>query len=792
MEVNREPDEKKDLVPLLRMLRKDARRLRATLKSDLMSFQIGENGSFYTLPDSDKAGISIASSCTALMALSDPDTIEDLDPRAADSVRLECQSSSMSFDTGTEDVTKHETHSQVSSEQVLSGPNKGAAKSAETSTAKPTANIETASSVTASRPAEQVSKKAWAKALFRGIVQTKWNTSKLDDLNAFSTSMVMRAAGFLVASGTFTSSEVAALKHPWTPVVPVEGEKVRDDGVAAVAEALNKNLEPSLCDIAIAVASAAPKSFSVQKYPPKTTMAYWFIDGISKSSIDIGANWEKIAAWAVGEFHRQLSYVVSDNDALMDPAELAMAACLINRIRRSCSENEKLSAISEKLPSRVELLHAISKVFGKQADSGIWHKFFPMFHFPGSGAADYCFSFEFLEAVLVEFSEYDILTNREILEGVHKAVQWCEGNRLDFRSHSGWNAGGDVVKLAAGMPEAWATASVHMFLWELDSGISASLQKLILGRFPRVEAFSSQKWDELIDVDITFPGEKTTLKKIIEKELIIPALNRSELVIRKGSLASRRSALLFGPPGTSKTTFAKGLAGRLGWPLIVITPSEFLSKGLEQIYVRATEIFEDLMDLAHVVVFFDEMDALAQTRGNATLDVTRQLLTTSMLPKLGDLYERATVLFLMATNHKKELDPAIIRPARFDLLLCVGPPSWEYKLAGIRHALKGLPTGEIDRVQTSLKEFSNSLAVRQQLDIFTVGDLRSFLESIRRKNGKETLAEALASVTSDTFQSEVATWHKSYITLAQIDKHVAEEMDLLAEYESDRSSSRIQ
>ena len=63
------------------------------------------------------------------------------------------------------------------------------------------------------------------------------------------------------------------------------------------------------------------------------------------------------------------------------------------------------------------------------------------------------------------------------------------------------------------MPEAWATASVHMFLWELDSSLSASLQKLILERFPRVESFSSQKWDELIDVEITFPGEKTTLKK---------------------------------------------------------------------------------------------------------------------------------------------------------------------------------------------------------------------------------------------------------------------------------------
>src|SRR5208337_4391372 len=129
------------------------------------------------------------------------------------------------------------------------------------------------------------------------------------------------------------------------------------------------------------------------------------------------------------------------------------------------------------------------------------------------------------------------------------------------------------------------------------------------------------------------------------------------------------SALLFGPPGTSKTTIAEVVAERLGWSLVVVTPSHFLSKGFEQIYVRANEIFEDLMDMSNVVILLDEMDALVQTResprgndgqlgqgrgkGNTPgLDVTRQLLTTSMLPKLADLYKRAQVVFLMATNHK--------------------------------------------------------------------------------------------------------------------------------------------
>jgi SpoVK/Ycf46/Vps4 family AAA+-type ATPase len=70
---------------------------------------------------------------------------------------------------------------------------------------------------------------------------------------------------------------------------------------------------------------------------------------------------------------------------------------------------------------------------------------------------------------------------------------------------------------------------------------------------------------------------------------------------------------LFGPPGTSKTSLVRAFAREIGWPYIEITPSHFLRKGLEQIYVQADEVFDDLMDLKGVVILFDEMDALVQS-----------------------------------------------------------------------------------------------------------------------------------------------------------------------------------
>jgi hypothetical protein len=710
--------------------------VQASLVEDLRSFQRTRDLSFFTLPDSkDDGQISVATTCTVLMALIDSNDIYALLPPDGP------QSRKKSLGHDLKSAPQKKSRSEVLDQ--------------------------------------------W-RQLFSRVVRATWASSGLRDLNPFTSCMVVRATGFLISAGVITASQAMDLKHARSQ----EGDDRWPPSL--LEKELSGIKEPSLKEVISKIAEKAPDTFAIPGYPPKSTLAYWFVDGIAKAEIDlIRDHWENIAKWAAQEFYRQLTYVVSGNDPLMDPASLAMAACVINRIRETCAKREELSNISKDLPSRVELTHAIGKVFEQQTDSGVWHKSFPLFHFPKSGAADYCFSFEFLEAVLIEFSEFDILARPAILEGVEKAVRWCDNTRFTFRdagkTFCGWNAGGEVTRLAAGMPEAWATSVVHMFLWELDSALSQWLQRLILEKF-HAEWPSNDKWNELIDVDLHFPGEETTLAEVAEQELIGPATKAkaNEESLRKRPLADRRSALLFGPPGTSKTSFAKAVAGRLTWALLIVTPSEFLSTGLEQIYVRATEVFQDLMDLSGVVILFDEMDALAQTRGNAALDVTRQLLTTSMLPKLADLHDRARVIFFMATNHKKDLDPAITRPGRFDLLLCVGPPNWDRKLKGISQVLKGLHAGDLRKVDERLREFSDSPKTKEQLDLFTVADLRNFLEHLRRSAGTNILLSALEQLSKTGFQKDVRAWAQSFITLNKGEKN------LLDEYTKDIAASRIQ
>jgi AAA+ superfamily predicted ATPase len=769
----------------------------------LRAFQKKDDLSFFTLPISDREGISVASTATALMALID---CNELDKWKPEDKRMNGGATS-TFGSIGQKSSNHLVENEETKRELK-------AKSPAPANPSPDA-------LTATTKIES------PKDLFTEVVKTSWKSSGLRDLNAFSTCMVIRAAGFLVSSGEFTRQEVEALIHQYR-TENKENEKSsedlahkKEDKRGAIEKALAEKETLTLRDAVNAVAETVPESFKISTYPAKATMAYWFVDGITKAGMDIPTpKWKEIAVWAVADFDAQLRYLGSNNDPLMDPPSLAMSAALLQRLRTTFHNSPGLAHLIGdcKLPGQVELTHAVEEIFKKQTNSGIWHKYFPLFHFPKSGAADYTFSFEFLEAILLEFSDYQILAREGILNRIESAVQWCASNRFEYRANdvvfSGWNAGGDVDNLAAGMPEAWATASVHMFLWELESALSTWLQDLVLARFSRTEWPSAKKWDEMINVDINVaPRHPTTLKDLSEEHLLNHAkkstisdnvgwngiLRQSrrtdEQMLRRESLKGRISALLFGPPGTSKTSFAKAIAGQLKWPLIIVTPSDFLSRGLEQIYVRASEIFDDLMDLSAAVILFDEMDALAQTRVNPALDVTRQMLTTSMLPKLADLHDRARVIFLMATNHKKDLDPAITRPGRFDLLICMGPPNWQRKLDGLELALKNLPVGDHKVVRELLKTFSDSPATREQLDLFTVGDFRSFIESLVRGVNEKTIEAALKNpkINKDTFQKQVSEWAKSYITLSKAGTRAVDtQMDPLTEFEQDQQGSRIQ
>jgi ATPase family associated with various cellular activities (AAA) len=151
------------------------------------------------------------------------------------------------------------------------------------------------------------------------------------------------------------------------------------------------------------------------------------------------------------------------------------------------------------------------------------------------------------------------------------------------------------------------------------------------------------------------------------------------------------SMLLFGPPGTGKTSVAKNIADALGFRLITITVSDFLAEGGGAVEARAKMIFEVLEAQADCVVLFDEIDELLLDRSSArhgAQETVFKFMTPGMLTKLNNLRDQQRVIFILATNYAYRIDPAIRRTGRIDENYLLLPPDQPARKEMLRKFLK--------------------------------------------------------------------------------------------------------
>ncbi|MGC8909002.1 MAG: CDC48 family AAA ATPase [Fervidicoccaceae archaeon] len=193
------------------------------------------------------------------------------------------------------------------------------------------------------------------------------------------------------------------------------------------------------------------------------------------------------------------------------------------------------------------------------------------------------------------------------------------------------------------------------------------------------------KWSDIGGLD----EAKQQLKEAVEWPLKYP-----ESFKRLG-IRPPKGILLFGPPGTGKTMLAKAAATESEANFIAVRGPEILSKWVGESEKAIREIFRRARQVAPTIVFFDEIDSIASARGLRydTSGVTDRIVN-QILTEMDGIQPLTNVVVIAATNRPDILDPALLRPGRFDRLIYIPPPDKESRLSILKIHTRKVPLAQ--------------------------------------------------------------------------------------------------
>jgi len=241
--------------------------------------------------------------------------------------------------------------------------------------------------------------------------------------------------------------------------------------------------------------------------------------------------------------------------------------------------------------------------------------------------------------------------------------------------------------------------------------VEPSAMREVLVELPKIT------WDDVGGLD----DPKQKVKEAVEWPLSSPQkFDRMGIEPPKG-------VLLYGPPGTGKTLMAKAVANETNANFISVRGPQLLSKWVGESEKAIRQTFRKARQVAPTVIFFDELDSLAPSRGNEVGNNVSERVVNQLLTELDGLEEMGNVMVIGATNRPDMIDPALLRSGRFDRLVFIGEPEQEGR-------------EQILKIHTQRSPLAPDVSLREIAEI-TDGYVGSDLESIAREAAMVALRE---------------------------------------------------
>ncbi|MEM4510789.1 MAG: AAA family ATPase, partial [Pyrobaculum sp.] len=287
-------------------------------------------------------------------------------------------------------------------------------------------------------------------------------------------------------------------------------------------------------------------------------------------------------------------------------------------------------------------------------------------------------------------------------------------------------------------PETFEKIKVTMadFVGALREIIPSALREIHI-EVPRV------RWSDVGGLE----NVKQELREAVEWPLKYPDR------FKKFGLRPPKGVLLFGPPGTGKTLLAKAVATESGANFIAVRGPEIFSKWVGESEKAIREVFKKARMAAPSVIFIDEIDALATARGLGGDSLVGERVVAQLLAEMDGVKSLENVVVIAATNRPDLIDPALLRPGRFDRIIYVPPPDYKARLEILLIHTKSTPLAkdvDLEDLARRTEGYSGAdieLLVREATFLALREDINA--KEVSMRHFEEALKKVRPSITPD-------------------------------------------